>query len=441
MDAARAMTSFTVDERATKQFSSRPAPVRIAILCWGGANYLGVWNYYINMAKVLSEYQPHIRLVFFCPHNLSQERRREAEAATGERTFDLPPRERWRDLLALFGYWDRYFYKRCVDAEIGLVFEQAKFLGTGFPIPVLSWIGDLQHRHLPQYFSRLHRLVRDVGYRSQARLRQHVMVSSDSARRDVITFFGRGRGKIHVVPFAVTSPLAVDVKKIPLVQEKYQLPQDYLFLPNQFWIHKNHQLAFHAMHELKRRGRPQLLALSGQAHDFRYAGHADNLRALAKDLDIDSNLKWLGAIPYEDLLHLTAGARVLLNPSLFEGWSTTVEEAKCVGAPMALSDLDVHREQATGRATFFDRKDVLAMTDAIEETIASAAEAELGARLRRAQEAYRADILRYAERLSAAIHETIAEHSGGSACAALRPATTNQGRNRSQSLILGGAVY
>ena len=421
------MTIFTAEARAADHLSRRPTPVRIAILCWGGASYLGVWNYYLNMAKVLTEYQPHMRLVFFCPHDLPRERRREAEAVTGEKTFDLPPRGRWRDLLALFGYWDRDFYKRCVDAEIGLVFEQAKFLGTKFPIPALSWIGDLQHRHLPRYFSPLHRLIRDVGYRSQARLRQHIMVSSDSARRDVITFFGPGRGKIHVVPFAVTSPLAVDVEKIPLVREKYQLPQDYLFLPNQFWIHKNHQLAFHAVRELKRRGRPQLLALSGQAHDFRYAGHADDLRALASNLDINSHLRWLGAIPYDDLLHLTAGAGVLLNPSLFEGWSTTVEEAKCVGAPMALSDLDVHREQASERAAFFDRKDAIAMADAIEETIASATETEIGARLRRAQEAYRVDILRYAERLSVAINETMADHLGASVRAPSQPATTNPG--------------
>jgi glycosyltransferase involved in cell wall biosynthesis len=44
----------------------------------------------------------------------------------------------------------------------------------------------------------------------------------------------------------------------------------------------------------------------------------------------------------------------LINPSLSEGWSTPVEEAKSLGVPMLLSDLRVHREQAGDRAHYFD---------------------------------------------------------------------------------------
>jgi glycosyltransferase involved in cell wall biosynthesis len=59
------------------------------------------------------------------------------------------------------------------------------------------------------------------------------------------------------------------------------------------------------------------------------------------------------------------GANALLNPSRFEGWSTTVEEAKAVGTPMLLSDIPVHREQAPN-ARFFGTEDAAALADAIE---------------------------------------------------------------------------
>ena len=39
----------------------------------------------------------------------------------------------------------------------------------------------------------------------------------------------------------------------------------------------------------------------------------------------------------------------VLQPSLFEGWSTTVEEAKSIGKTILLSDIPVHREQAPPR--------------------------------------------------------------------------------------------
>lgn len=371
-------------------------------MCWGGANYLGVWNYYLNMAKVLEQFEPKFRLVFFCPPDLAQDRRAEAERVTGEKTYDLPPRAKWRDLLALAGYWDRDFYRRCLEAKIDVVFEQAKFLGAAFPIPVLAWIGDLQHRHLPHYFSFLHRLTRDVGFQSQLSFRDHVMVSSESARKDIYSFFKTPRAKIHVVPFAVTSSSAVDESQIPVIRDKYGLRGDYLFLPNQFWRHKNHELAFKALNELNKRGRCYTLALSGQTHDYRHAGHMESLLALVERLGVGANLRWLETIPYSDLLHLIAGAKALLNPSLFEGWSTTVEEAKSLGTAMALSSLDVHREQATGRAVFFDPADAGSMADAIEEAIAHHT-ANMGA----ARNAYLTDVGRYAHRLSAAITETI----------------------------------
>ncbi len=55
-----------------------------------------------------------------------------------------------------------------------------------------------------------------------------------------------------------------------------------------------------------------------------------------------------------------------INPSLFEGWSTTVEEAKAIGAPMILSNLAVHREQAGERAIYFDPHDPADLADRIE---------------------------------------------------------------------------
>ena len=68
---------------------------------------------------------------------------------------------------------------------------------------------------------------------------------------------------------------------------------------------------------------------------------------------VESNFRYLGLIPYEDVLGLAATCRALINPSLFEGWSTPIEEAKALGAPLLLSDILIHREQAP-HAHFFD---------------------------------------------------------------------------------------
>ena len=57
----------------------------------------------------------------------------------------------------------------------------------------------------------------------------------------------------------------------------------------------------------------------------------------------------------------------MLNPSLFEGWSTTVEEGKSLGVRMVLSNLAVHREQVGAAAEFFDPQDPGAIAASLEK--------------------------------------------------------------------------
>ena len=58
-------------------------------------------------------------------------------------------------------------------------------------------------------------------------------------------------------------------------------------------------------------------------------------------------------IPSAHISILMMECSALINPSTFEGWSTTVEEAKAIGVPMVLSRIRVHEEQ-TNNAIFFD---------------------------------------------------------------------------------------
>lgn len=89
------------------------------------------------------------------------------------------------------------------------------------------------------------------------------------------------------------------------------------------------------------------------------------------------------------------GSAAVLNASLFEGWSTTVEEAKALGVPLVLSSLRVHREQAPAGTRFFDPESVLDMTavlheawDALDAGPRPEREREAGAAYRVAREAF-----------------------------------------------------
>ena len=105
---------------------------------------------------------------------------------------------------------------------------------------------------------------------------------------------------------------------------------------------------------LQRDGRELLVLSTGSAEDHRNPGHFEGLMRRRAELGIEARFRTLGIVPYPDLAGLVRHAAAVLNPSLFEGWSTTVEEAKSLGKRVLLSDIAVHREQAPERGVYFD---------------------------------------------------------------------------------------
>jgi glycosyltransferase involved in cell wall biosynthesis len=108
-----------------------------------------------------------------------------------------------------------------------------------------------------------------------------------------------------------------------------------------------------------------VIAASGNPRDPRDPQHFPRLCERIQTLGLQEDFRLLGLIPYPHLGALMQASSALLNPSLFEGWSTTVEEARALGVPLILSDLPVHREQAGAGAIYFDRSSAAALADAL----------------------------------------------------------------------------
>lgn len=189
------------------------------------------------------------------------------------------------------------------------------------------------------------------------------MLSSESALRDFRACYPRARNRVSVVRFATQPPAAFLNTDPSRVIATYNLPQSYFYLPNQFYRHKNHQLVVDALTILKARGVDIVVCASGSTEDRREPGYYDLVTSEVKKRGLEANFRHLGVIPLLHVYGLLRASTALLNPSRFEGWSTTVEEAKSFGVPMILSDIDVHREQTSGVARYFGVDEPVALAD------------------------------------------------------------------------------
>ncbi len=343
---------------------------RVGFMLIGGRDWTGGYNYLLNLVRVLArEAADRIEPVLFVGEDTAPEQTAPFSAAgvgTIERdpAFDRSGRTRLLARAVLTGR-DAAAEAALKRQGIDVVFEAAAFLGWRSAVPAIAWIPDLQQRFLPHLFRRTAILRRETGFRAQIASGRIVMCSSDDTRHHIEHLYRGARGRVHSVRFAVLPGPAITEAQARAVADRHGLPDRYFFMPNQFWAHKNHRLVLQALQLLAGEGRPVTVMASGRQHDPRDPTHVPRLLADISAAGLQDHFRTPGLLPYEDLPALMQASTALLNPSLFEGWSTTVEEAKSGGVPMLLSDLAVHREQADGAATFFDPHSPRSLADAL----------------------------------------------------------------------------
>ena len=200
-----------------------------------------------------------------------------------------------------------------------------------------------------------------------ARRSARMLFSSEDCRRDFVENFGELASKARVASFP--SLLAFEPPPSPSapVREKYHLPERFLLVINQFWRHKNHRIVPEALAILRSRGLRVPVVMAGLPSDYRDKHNealTETFQAAARG-DVWAQCFILGKVPREDLVALLQTAVAVVQPSRFEGWNTTLQDAKAIGCPILASDLAVHREQCPKAIGFFPPDDAGALADLI----------------------------------------------------------------------------
>ena len=218
-----------------------------------------------------------------------------------------------------------------------------------------AWIPDFQHRYLPQFFDLQELQKRDNLFRQIANHSSTIILSSKTSQSDFIKFFPQASQKsrvLHFRVFPINDWYAQDPRQIQL---RYNLPERFYLISNQFWQHKNHITVFKALKYLQEKKITPYIVCTGHLHDYRQADYTDTILKTIHELNISKQVFLLGLIPKSEQIQLLRRSVGMIQPSLFEGWSTVVEEAKLFGKPVILSDLTVNVEQNPPYSVFFKR--------------------------------------------------------------------------------------
>jgi glycosyltransferase involved in cell wall biosynthesis len=332
--------------------------------------WIGGLNYYLNLIKTVQMMpDSRIEIVIFTGNKVDLHGLETSTQVVRSNLFDNGALSRnFRKVIQKLLGKDLLLYALLKRHKIDCLSHSAT-LWKACTIPALPWIPDFQHKRLPQFFSPADIKKIDSKYDNWLQSANAILLSSYSAAKDLASYHPNMNVDINVLQFVSTPPSDWQPQEKSRLQELYQLPDKWFHVPNQLWVHKNHCIVIDALKNLKLRGINPTVLSTGNTVDIRNPDHFPALNQRVEEFGLEKTFRILGIIPYEDMLSLMYHSIAVINPSLFEGWSTTVEESKSMGKKILLSDIDVHIEQAPKRSLYFRSDDSTQLAELIEHTI------------------------------------------------------------------------
>ena len=254
----------------------------------------------------------------------------------------------------------------CKDAGVEFLwFVGAEAVQVDLPYMAIVW--DLQHRVQP-WFPEVSAggtwKHREKFYSEFLRRAAIIIAGNDAGRQEIERFYQVTSNRIKLLPHPTPSfALNAQQGDTAAVLKKYELKDNYLFYPAQFWSHKNHVNLLLAAAALK----------SEHQLDFQVVfvgsdkGNEQFVRRFASQLKPAIDVRFLGFIPVQDLVALYRGAFALSYVTFFGPENLPTLEAFALGCPVVASDVDGAREQLGDAALLVNPRDPSNISAAVKK--------------------------------------------------------------------------
>jgi glycosyltransferase involved in cell wall biosynthesis len=230
-------------------------------------------------------------------------------------------------------------------------------------IPSVLTFFDMHHEFFPEYFSPYAIKARKALYRPSAEHATRIIAISEHAKMCLVERYSIDPNKIDVV-YISYSPQFREINNhdgLESVRARHGLNKPFIYYPAATWPHKNHKRLLAAIKFLKDSyGFDGQLVLSGIAMQTN-----DEILGEINRLGLWDDVTVLGYLPYDDLPGLYNLARLMVFPSLSEGFGIPLLEAMACGCPVACSNAASIPEVVGDAALIFDPVSVEDMAEKI----------------------------------------------------------------------------
>jgi hypothetical protein len=234
------------------------------------------------------------------------------------------------------------------------ILTHSGYLGRNSQIKNFPWFPDFQELHFPDNFSLKQRILRRINLLISYKNSTNILISSDTVMNDLKKISYAAYKKAKLIKHTVDIPERKKILSKNLIKKKFKIANNFFYLPNAYWKHKNHILVLKALKFLKVK---PLIVSTGKFYDHRNPKHSEYILDIIKKFNLGKYYKHLGIVSENEMYSLLYHSLALINPSKSEGWSNTVEQAKVMRKTVLLSNNNVHKEQKCKNFYYFNADD------------------------------------------------------------------------------------
>ncbi|MBN1433478.1 glycosyltransferase family 4 protein [Candidatus Fermentibacterales bacterium] len=200
-------------------------------------------------------------------------------------------------------------------------------------VPLLVTFHDVAFAARPEWFSPSRRIYYRLRFRRTAMRADHLIADSEFTAGELVSRMGVGASRITVV--YLSAEAGEDVTPL-MFRRKRGIEGDYALFVGTIEPRKNLGTLLDAWDTLTRDGIRVTLVVSGRM-GWEKKEIRDRLRR-ARDV------VWTGELSEEELASAYSGAKLLVYPSLYEGFGLPPLEAACYGVPSVIGPAAALRE-------------------------------------------------------------------------------------------------
>jgi hypothetical protein len=266
--------------------------------------------------------------------------------------------------IVLFGksvFFDNFFLKHKIN-----VVSHHIALGRNSQIKSFPWIPDFQELHYPNYFTFFQLILRRLNIYFLLLSASKVILSSIDSKSDLQRISKINKNKIFIHPFFFNNYPKKNIIVFKDLQKKFNLKKNYFLLPNQYRPHKNHLLVLNSILYLKRKYNISInIISSGYKYSDSPKSYFKKVMNYRNIYNLHKEYNYIGIVNDLELYSLIYHSKAIINPSLFEGWNTSVMQARSLFKLNILSNIKSHLEQKNEKSFFFRDNDHVSLAKII----------------------------------------------------------------------------